>query len=155
MNISWKHVITSMNQFHEIFTKKSINHNTVCKLRNFTATIFSQKFHEINFLLKNSDLSKLIWRKKFVWQWISRFSTICIRCTISTSSKWKKKWILVLLEKYFVKIEKYFVRVFFFFIEEFMKTTVPNQLISRNFFFQRLKRVAFPLPHFLLAIGKN
>ena len=31
--------------------------NTVWKLRNFTATIFSQKFREINFLLKNFTLS--------------------------------------------------------------------------------------------------
>ena len=50
-------------------------HYTVWKLWNFTATIFLQKFRESIFLLKNFT-RKLIWRKEFAWQWISRFSTL-------------------------------------------------------------------------------
>ena len=51
------------------------------KLRNFTATIFSQKFRECNILLSKELYSKLIWRKKFAWQWIFRFSTLwCAHC---------------------------------------------------------------------------
>ena len=54
---------------------------TVWKLRNFIATIFSQKFREINFLLKNFTLS---WfdEKNFAWQWIFRFSTLCEKFTL-------------------------------------------------------------------------
>ena len=48
---------------------------TLWKLQNFTATIFLQKFRQINVLLKKFTTSKLIWRKKIAWQWISRFST--------------------------------------------------------------------------------
>ena len=43
--------------------------NTVWKLWNFTATIFSQKFRESNFLLKN--FTTLIWRKKlYGWEFL-------------------------------------------------------------------------------------
>ena len=47
-------------------------HTTLWKLRNFTATDFPQNFHQIKVLLRN-------WfdGKKFAWQWISRFSTLC------------------------------------------------------------------------------
>ena len=49
---------------------------TLWKLRNFTATIFSQKFRQIDVLLKNFTIS---WfdGKKFAWQWIFHFSTLC------------------------------------------------------------------------------
>ena len=44
---------------------------TLWKLQNFSATIFPQKFHQINVLLKQ------FWRKKFAWQWNSRlFHTV-------------------------------------------------------------------------------
>ena len=50
---------------------------TLWKLQNFTATIFSQKFRQINVLLNNFTI---IWfdGKKFAWQWISRLSTRCV-----------------------------------------------------------------------------
>ena len=42
------------------------------------ATVFSQKFRQINVLLKNFTVN---WfdGKNFAWQWISRFSTLCAR----------------------------------------------------------------------------
>ena len=47
------------------------------KLQNFTATIFSQKFRQFNVLV-DKELYYVYWfdGKKFVWKWISRFSTL-------------------------------------------------------------------------------
>ena len=63
-NISSNQLFGKNRYFHEIFTKNAWERilviSTLCtvwKLRNFTATIFSQKFREINFLLKNFTLS--------------------------------------------------------------------------------------------------
>ena len=49
---------------------------TLRKLRNFTATVFSLIFRQINDLLKNFTVN---WfhENKISWQWISRFSTLC------------------------------------------------------------------------------
>ena len=49
--------------------------STLWKFRNFIATVFSQKFRQINVLLKNFTIN---WfdGKKFAWQWICRFSTV-------------------------------------------------------------------------------
>ena len=47
------------------------------KFRNFTATVFSQKFRQINVLLKNFTINWFDGRK-FAWQRISRFSTRCV-----------------------------------------------------------------------------
>ena len=50
--------------FHEIFVKirknceKRVNFHTVWKLRNFTATVFSQIFRQINVLLKNFTVNQ-------------------------------------------------------------------------------------------------
>ena len=49
----WKNFFS---YFHEIFAKNAYS-ALVWKLRNLTATIFSQKIREINFLLKNFNLS--------------------------------------------------------------------------------------------------
>ena len=59
--------------------KLSINdeNSTVWKLQNFTATIFLAKI-PWNRLCAKELYSKLIWRKKFVWQWIFRFSTLYV-----------------------------------------------------------------------------
>ena len=52
-------------------------HTTLWKLRNFTATVFSQKFRQINVLLKKL-FYKLIWRKKITWRSeFLVFSTLC------------------------------------------------------------------------------
>ena len=52
-------------------------HTTLWKLRNFTATVFSQKFRQINVLLKKL-FYKLIWRKKIAWRSeFLVFSTLC------------------------------------------------------------------------------
>ena len=68
-------------------------HVTLWKFRNFIATVFSQKFRQINVLLKNITIH---WfdGKKFAWQKISRFSTLCY-CTV-----WKNEK-LTLIEKIF------------------------------------------------------
>ena len=51
-------------------------HFTHWKFRNFTATVFSQKICQINVLLKNFTINCFD-GKKFAWQWIFRFSTLC------------------------------------------------------------------------------
>ena len=70
--ISWNQLFT--NEFYSklIWRKKismaanfSFFHTVLWKFRNFTATVSSQKFREIDFLLKYFTLCKLIWRKKF------------------------------------------------------------------------------------------
>ena len=48
---------------------------TVWKLRNFTATVFSQIFRQINVLLNNFTVNQFD-EKKFAWQWFFRFSTL-------------------------------------------------------------------------------
>ena len=50
-------------------------HTVLWKFRNFTATIFSQKFRQINVWVKNFTIN---WFDgiKFSWQKISRFSTL-------------------------------------------------------------------------------
>ena len=68
-------VIQKFRKIHGVHSALRI-HLTLWKFRNFTAaTVFSQKFRQIDVLLKNNY--KLIWRKKFPWQRISRFSTLC------------------------------------------------------------------------------
>ena len=63
--------------FWQKFVKEN-SHNfrnvtlTVWKLRTFTATIFSLKFREINFVLKKFTLGGFD-EKKFTWHWISLF----------------------------------------------------------------------------------
>ena len=59
-------------QFHTVHTVEC----TVWKLRNFTATVSSQIFRQINVLLKDFTVNQFD-EKKFVCQWISRFSTLC------------------------------------------------------------------------------
>ena len=56
----------------------SIPCNTHClwKLQNFTATIFSQKFRQINFLPKKFTLNCFD-GKKIAWQRFFCFSTLC------------------------------------------------------------------------------
>ena len=65
-NFSEKSVWETFYNFHTV---------TLWKLQNFTATIFSQKFRQINVLLNNFTIN---WfdGKRFAWQWISRFSTL-------------------------------------------------------------------------------
>ena len=50
------------------------------KLRNFTATVFSQNFRQINVLQKRNFIVNWFDGKKFTWQRISRFSTLCHMC---------------------------------------------------------------------------
>ena len=86
-NISWNQFFTKELYFKLISRKKlAVNFqfstlcsyfNTVWKLRNFAATILSQKFRESNVFTKEL-YSELIWRKKkLTWQWISSFSKLC------------------------------------------------------------------------------
>ena len=73
------------------FCQKSVRlnrsnfHTTLWKLRNFTATLYSQIFRQINVLLKNFTV---YWfdEKKFAWQWICRFSTLCVISTLWTTT---------------------------------------------------------------------
>ena len=48
---------------------------TVWKLQNFTPTVFSQIFRQINVLLKDFTVNQFD-EKKFAWQWFFRFSTL-------------------------------------------------------------------------------
>ena len=52
-------------------------HYFYCKMQTVESTVFTQKFRQINVLLKNFTID---WfdGKKFAWQWISRFSTLWI-----------------------------------------------------------------------------
>ena len=55
--------------------------HTLWKLRNFTAKGFSQNFRQSIILQKNFTTN---WfdGKKFAWQWIFHFSTLCSTCQI-------------------------------------------------------------------------
>ena len=77
---------------------------TLWKFRNFTATVFPQKFRQINVLLKE-HYYKLIWQKKFAWQRISPFSTLWLtKCgnyenLLSLFFGWTFVKVMVLLTK--------------------------------------------------------
>ena len=64
-----KNVAENLRNFHTV-------QRTLWKLRNFTATIFSQKFRQINFLLKKFTLNCFD-GKKIAWQRFFCFSTLC------------------------------------------------------------------------------
>jgi len=66
---------------------------TLWKIWNFSATISSQKFRQINFLLKHFTLS---WfdEKIFAWQIIFRISTLC-----SANSFYVKSMLVILKPK--------------------------------------------------------
>ena len=53
--------------------------NAVWKLRNFTATILSQKFREINFLLKNFTLNWLDEKNLYGSEFLVFLHTLCER----------------------------------------------------------------------------
>ena len=55
-NFCQKCVRVNFRNFHTVYS-------TLWKFLNFTATVFSQKFRQINVLLKNFTI-RLIWRKK-------------------------------------------------------------------------------------------
>ena len=92
-----------------IFTQWTLS-CTLWKLRSFPApaTIFSQKFRQINVLLKNLTIN---WfdGKSFEWQWISRFSTFWAAqyCTVwKKCSQWKSissNQLLYLFSNFFSK----------------------------------------------------
>ena len=72
----WRNIWVTVNFsfFHTV--RKSLCHSVTLEITQFYchATVFTQKFRQINVLLQNFTIN---WfdGKKFTWQWISRFST--------------------------------------------------------------------------------
>ena len=115
------------------------HHTHSVEITKFYCHSFSQKFRQINVLLKNVLSFKLIWRKRFAWQWISLFSTL--HCaTVWSLQNFCITWNLFREINYIVNslLKKLFSRNFFkkSWYKKFVKSTVCNahfvQKISWN-----------------------
>ena len=68
-------VISTISLVNMLLSRNFCQKRVQWKLRHFTDMIFSQKFRQINVLLKNFTINWFDGRK-FGWQWICRFSTL-------------------------------------------------------------------------------